>query len=128
MASALTFARPSSLTKGSIICLALLWAMLLAALPAAAQPSFITFESGQVRPVALTPDGTTLLTVNTPDNRLEVFSVDGGSLTHTGSIPVGMEPVAVADWNQRFAGATPATDAEPSACNPQPSSGPTLDP
>ncbi|MCB1688913.1 MAG: thrombospondin type 3 repeat-containing protein [Halioglobus sp.] len=64
--------------------------------PAISQPSFITFESGHVRPVATTPDGTKLFAVNTPDNRLEVFTVSGGSLTHTDSIPVGMEPVAVA--------------------------------
>lgn len=77
-------------------CLALLLSLALAAAPAMAQKSFITFESGQVRPIALTPDGTTVLAVNTPDNRLEVFAVDGGSLTHTDSIPVGMEPVSVA--------------------------------
>ena len=62
---------------------------------AIAQPSFITFESGHVRPVATTPDGTKLLAVNTPDNRLEVFTVNAGSLTQTDSIPVGMEPVSV---------------------------------
>ena len=61
-----------------------------------APPSFITFESGHVRPVAMTPDGTKLFAVNTPDNRLEVFTISEGSLTHTDSIPVGMEPVAVA--------------------------------
>ena len=64
--------------------------------PSIAQPSFITFESGHVRPVATTPDGSKLFAVNTPDNRLEVFTVNNGSLTHTDSIPVGMEPVAVA--------------------------------
>ncbi len=63
---------------------------------AVAQRSFITFESGHVRPVATTPDGSKLFAVNTPDNRLEVFTVSEGSLTHTDSIPVGMEPVAVA--------------------------------
>ncbi len=81
----------------------LLFAMLasvaIAALPASAQRTFVAFESGHVRPVATTPDGSTLLAVNTPDNRLEVFSIDGGSLTHTDSIPVGMEPVAVAARN-----------------------------
>ena len=72
----------------------------LAALPAAAQTRpFVAFESGQVRPVAMTPDGTKLLAVNTPDNRLEVFSINGGSLTHVDSIPVGMEPVSVAARN-----------------------------
>jgi DNA-binding beta-propeller fold protein YncE len=63
---------------------------------AAAQPSFVTFESGQVRPLAMSPDGTKLFAVNTPDNQLEVFSIGGGVLTHTASVPVGMEPVAVA--------------------------------
>lgn len=77
-------------------CLALLLSLGLAVTPALAQKSFITFESGPVRPIALTPDGATVLAVNTPDNRLEVFAVDGGSLTHTDSIPVGMEPVSVA--------------------------------
>ncbi len=65
-------------------------------LPQASRASFVAFESGQVRPMALSPDGNTLYAVNTPDNRLEIFSVSGGSLTHTGSVPVGLEPVAVA--------------------------------
>ncbi len=61
-----------------------------------AQTSFVTFESGQVRPIALSPDGNSLFAVNTPDNRLEIFSVGAGGLLHTGSVPVGMEPVSVA--------------------------------
>ncbi|MCH7598634.1 MAG: hypothetical protein IH973_02680 [Myxococcales bacterium] len=64
-----------------------------------AASSFVEFESGPVRPITLSPDGSQLFVVNTPDNRLEVFSVVGGSLTHTDSIPVGMEPVAVAARN-----------------------------
>jgi YVTN family beta-propeller protein len=64
---------------------------------AIAAPSFVEFESGQVRPLALSPDRTKLFAVNTPDDRLEVFAVDGsGNLTHTGSVAVGLEPVAVA--------------------------------
>jgi len=74
----------------------LVLAALAVAVPALGQPSFVTFESGQVRPLAMSPDGSRLFAVNTPDNRLEVFSVAGGGLTHTDSIPVGMEPVAVA--------------------------------
>ena len=58
--------------------------------------SFVTFESGQVRPLALSPDGTRLFAVNTPDGRLEIFNVDAGGITHTASVAVGMEPVAVA--------------------------------
>ncbi len=60
------------------------------------QTSFVNFESGQVRPLALAPGGGTLFAVNTPDNRLEIFTVSGGSLTHAGSVAVGLEPVAVA--------------------------------
>jgi YVTN family beta-propeller protein len=72
---------------------------LLIAASALAQgpPAFITFESGQVRPLAMSPDGTQLFAVNTPDNRLEILDVGvAGDLTHVGSVPVGMEPVAVA--------------------------------
>ena len=57
---------------------------------------FIAFESGPVRPLVMSPDGSKLFITNIPDNRLEVFSISGGALTHTDSIPVGMEPVAVA--------------------------------
>ncbi|TMQ03686.1 MAG: hypothetical protein E6J90_52995, partial [Deltaproteobacteria bacterium] len=66
----------------------------LARAPAA--PSFTLFESGQVRPLALSPDRRHLFAVNTPDNRLEVFRIHKHELTHTASIPVGLEPVAVA--------------------------------
>ena len=59
-------------------------------------PSFTLFESGQVRPLALSPDGKLLFAVNTPDNRLEVFRIQGHGLEHRASIPVGLEPVAVA--------------------------------
>src|SRR3954469_11243354 len=63
----------------------------------AATPSpFTLFESGQVRPLALSPSGKLLLAVNTPDNRLEVFHVGAGGLSHRASVPVGLEPVAVA--------------------------------
>ena len=88
------------LTRNVFTCLVVLTSLATGALPAMAQRSFVTFESGQVRPIAMTPDGTTLLAVNTPDNRLEVFTINtGGSLIHRDSIPVGMEPVAVAARN-----------------------------
>ncbi len=57
---------------------------------------FVNFETGQVRPLALSPDGTRLFAVNTPDDRLEIFAVGAAGLTHTGSVAVGLEPVAVA--------------------------------
>ncbi len=57
---------------------------------------FWHFESGQVRPLALSPDGSRLFATNTPDNHLEIFSVTPGGLEHEYSLPVGLEPVAVA--------------------------------
>ncbi|HEV7733974.1 MAG TPA: hypothetical protein VGR62_17520 [Candidatus Binatia bacterium] len=68
--------------------------LLLTVVPAAAD--FVTFESGHVRPLAQSPDGTRLFAVNTPDDRLEILAVDDDGLTHAGSVPVGLEPVAVA--------------------------------
>jgi YVTN family beta-propeller protein len=59
-------------------------------------PDFRNFESDPVRPLALSPDGMQLFAVNTPDARLEIFSVTGSGVTHTGSVPVGVDPVAVA--------------------------------
>ncbi|NMO20594.1 hypothetical protein HPC49_42050 [Pyxidicoccus fallax] len=80
------------------------WRALLAALflvgfaasRAASAAPFTLFESGQVRPLALSPNGKLLFAANTPDNRLEVFQVAESGLTHRASIPVGLEPVAVA--------------------------------
>ncbi|MEO0971585.1 MAG: hypothetical protein AAFX85_00715, partial [Pseudomonadota bacterium] len=48
------------------------------------------------RPMALSPNGARLFVANTPDNRLEVYNVTPGGLLHAASVPVGMEPVAVA--------------------------------
>ena len=59
-------------------------------------PSFLEFESGQVRPLALSPDGSRLFAVNTPDNRLEVFDVTPSGLLLRAEVVVGLEPVAVA--------------------------------
>ena len=71
-------------------------AALLSSGSALAQTSFVAFESGHVRPLVLSPDGTQLFVVNTPDNTLEIFDVGAGGLTFAASVPVGMEPVAVA--------------------------------
>jgi DNA-binding beta-propeller fold protein YncE len=59
------------------------------------------FESGQVRPLALSSDKRYLFAVNTPDNRLEVFRVDRNALRYITSITVGLEPVAVAARTDR---------------------------
>jgi DNA-binding beta-propeller fold protein YncE len=65
-----------------------------------ASDSYVLFESGQVRPLALSPSGRLLLAVNTPDNRLEIFRVANGNLIKVDSVPVGLEPVAVAMKNE----------------------------
>jgi DNA-binding beta-propeller fold protein YncE len=61
-----------------------------------AQGAFTAFETGQVRPLALSPSGKFLFATNTPDNRLEIFRVQERGLTHLASVPVGLEPIAVA--------------------------------
>jgi 6-phosphogluconolactonase (cycloisomerase 2 family) len=63
--------------------------------PVAGPQSFVVYESGQVRPLALSADGQRLFAVNTPDNRLEIFSTNGG-LQPLASVPVGLEPIAIA--------------------------------
>nr|WP_240480303.1 hypothetical protein [Enhygromyxa salina] len=57
------------------------------------------FESGQVRPMAISPNGHRLFVVNTPDNRLEIYAITNAGLEHEDSVPVGLEPVAVAARN-----------------------------
>ena len=59
-------------------------------------PSFVEFESGQVRPIAMSPDGTRLFAVNTPNNTLEIFTITQAGLSLAARVPVGLEPVAVA--------------------------------
>lgn len=67
----------------------------LASSACAGSGSFVNWESPQVSPIALTPSGSILLAVNTADNRLEVFSVQRGAISHLRSIPVGLDPVSV---------------------------------
>jgi hypothetical protein len=52
--------------------------------------SYWLFESGQVRPLALSRDGKRLYAVNTPDNRLEIYGIDGDQLSHQASVTVGL--------------------------------------
>ncbi len=71
-----------------------LW-LLVAAIPLAAQP-FVNFEAKQTMPVRLSPDGSRLFAVNTPDNRLSVFDVSNPlNPILIAEIPVGVEPVSV---------------------------------
>ncbi|WP_437489043.1 hypothetical protein WME75_09950 [Sorangium sp. So ce1014] len=73
-----------------------LLACLAAGRSAQAASPYTLFESGHVRPLALSPDGKLLFAVNTPDNHLEVYRVKNHGIEHRASIPVGLEPVAVA--------------------------------
>jgi DNA-binding beta-propeller fold protein YncE len=61
-----------------------------------ATPSFLEFESGLVRPLAISPDHTKLFATNTPNGTLEIFNITPSGLTPFARVPVGMEPVAVA--------------------------------
>jgi len=63
---------------------------------AAASAATPAFESGPVRPIAMTPDGTRLFVANTPNNTLDVFNVSDAGLSLAARVPVGLEPVAVA--------------------------------
>lgn len=71
-------------------------ALCLNTLSMAAAPSFMAFESGHVRPLARSADGSRLFAVNTPNNTLDVFKVTSNGLEWQTSVPVGLEPVAVA--------------------------------
>src|ERR1700712_5310098 len=61
-----------------------------------AGPSFVEFESGQVRALPTSPDGNTLFAVNTPNGTLEIFDLSTGTPKFSARVPVGLEPVAVA--------------------------------
>lgn len=69
---------------------------LLAATSQAQVTNFANFEAKQTRPVSLSPDGTRLFAVNTPDARLSVFDVSNPqNPVLMAEIPVGVEPVSV---------------------------------
>jgi DNA-binding beta-propeller fold protein YncE len=75
------------------------WLVLAAAFASTtlfAQSSYVNFEGKQTSPVRLSPDGTRLFAVNTPDARLSVFDVSHPSNpVLIAEIPVGIEPVSV---------------------------------
>jgi hypothetical protein len=74
--------------------LLLIWTILT--LSSAALGAYTNFEITPIRPLALSPDGGRLYALNTPDGQLEIFDVLADGLHHRGSVPVGLEPVAVA--------------------------------
>lgn len=56
--------------------------------------NFVTFESGSVRPLAMSADGNRLFATNTPNGTLEILTVSNDGLQPEYSVPVGLEPVA----------------------------------
>jgi len=84
--------RARRLLRGVVVLLAISLGMTAHAAP----PEFLAFESGPVRPLAMSPSGNFLYAVNTPDGQLEVFDVNAWGIVFSHSVPVGQEPVAVA--------------------------------
>ncbi|MGC4008778.1 MAG: hypothetical protein QM805_07265 [Pseudomonas sp.] len=83
---------PSVLSLFRMAALALAgWAATAAAAP------FTHFEARQTHAIAITPDGTRLLALNSPAATLSVFDVSnaGAAPVLLTEIPVGLEPVAV---------------------------------
>ena len=86
----------SDAVRNLLVAAGVVWTFLMPGL-ATAQSAYSLFESGPVRPLALSPDGSRLFVANTPDGHLEIFDVGpGAALTPAGSVAVGLEPVAVA--------------------------------
>ncbi|MBM3977656.1 MAG: hypothetical protein FJ299_11785 [Planctomycetes bacterium] len=57
---------------------------------------FLNFESSPVHPLALSPDGSRLVALNTSDARAEIFDVQpDGTLLRAGSVFTGLDPVSV---------------------------------
>ena len=61
--------------------------------------SVTVFESGPVRPIALSADGKRLFVTNRPAHCLEIYAVEGDMLRLASTVAVGLEPVAVAERN-----------------------------
>ncbi len=59
--------------------------------------AFINFETPHVHPIDISPDGLWLAACNTPDGRVEVYSINQttGALTLSSSVTVGVDPVSV---------------------------------
>lgn len=64
-----------------------------------ATASVAVFESGPVRPLALSADGQRLYVANAPANCLEIYAIENDALRLVSAVSVGLEPVAVAERN-----------------------------
>ena len=56
---------------------------------------FVNWENHPINALALSPDNNTLAAVNTPDNRVELFSLESGEPVSIGAVSVGLDPVSV---------------------------------
>jgi len=60
-----------------------------------APSAFVNYEIAPIHAMQISPDGNYLATVNTPDMRLELYSLSQGVPAAYASISVGLEPVSV---------------------------------
>ena len=68
---------------------------------AVANASVVNYESGPVRPLAISADNKRLFVTNTPANCLEIYDItDRDTLTLASTVSVGVDPVAVAVRNE----------------------------
>jgi hypothetical protein len=89
-----------SKTAGSVVARGVLFGVIALISPMQAQTTgpFVNFEAQHTRPVCLSPDGTRLFVLNTPDARLSVFDVSNPANPMPvliREIRTGLEPVAV---------------------------------
>jgi DNA-binding beta-propeller fold protein YncE len=59
----------------------------------------VTFESGQVRPLVLSDDGSRLFALDTPNGTLVIYNVTRHGIFKEAEVSVGLEPVALAQRN-----------------------------
>jgi YVTN family beta-propeller protein len=64
---------------------------------AGAQGSFVNFENPHCHPIDVSPDNSTLATVNTAANRVDLWDLTSGVPVFTKAVPVGYDPVT-ARW------------------------------
>ncbi len=69
--------------------------LLAGPLPLPLLADFVNFETPQVHPIDLSPDGSRLAVCNTADHRIELFDLTSGTPVPDGAISVGMDPVSV---------------------------------
>jgi YVTN family beta-propeller protein len=64
-------------------------------LTSSASAAYQHFEARQVHPLAMTPDGTRLVAVDSANARVTVFDLSSGTPVRLSQIPVGLEPASV---------------------------------